>query len=68
MWVEKSRSRRSPPRIRKIWVRKDRLDQVKNISKDRMVKSSTLVWVVKSGEFPNLVKPPLVDNIPSTCA
>ena len=68
VWVEKSRSRKSPPRIRKIWVRKDRLDQAKNISKDKMVKSSTLVWVVKSGEFPNLVKPPLVDNIPSTCA
>jgi len=65
VWVEKSRSRRSPPRIRKIWVRKDLLDQARNMGMEKIVKSPNFVWVAKKREFPNLVKPPLVNPSPT---
>ena len=63
--MRKSRNRKSPPRVKQIWVRKDLVDQVRPKRKEKG-KSTQLVWVVKKNIFPNLVKPPLVDDTPST--
>ena len=65
VWVEKPRNRRSPPRIRKIWVRKDSMNQMRKKGKEMMGKSSTFIWIVKKSEFPNLIKPPLVNLHPT---
>ena len=63
--LRKSRNRKSPPRVKQIWVRKDLVDQVRPKVKEKG-KSTQLVWVVKKNIFPNLIKPPLVDDTPST--
>ena len=65
VWVEKPRNRKSPPSIKKIWVRKDLMNQTRKKGKEMMGKSSTFVWIVKKSEFPNLVKPPLVNPNPT---
>ena len=65
VWVEKPRNRRSPPRIRKFWVRKESMNQMRKKGKEMMGKSSTFIWIVKKSEFPNLVKPPLVNPNPT---
>ena len=64
--LRKSRNRKTPPRVKQIWVRKDLVDRVRPKGKEKG-KSTQLVWVVKKNQFPNLVKPPLVDDTPSTC-
>ncbi|KAK0576347.1 hypothetical protein LWI29_015818 [Acer saccharum] len=63
--LRKSRNRKKPPRVKQIWVRKDLVNQVRPKRKEKG-KSTQLVWVVKKDQFPNLVKPPLVDDTPST--
>ena len=64
--LRKSRNRKSPPIVKQIWVRKDLVDQVRPKGKEKKGKSTQLVWVVKKNIFPNLIKPPLVDDTPST--
>ncbi|KAK0585607.1 hypothetical protein LWI29_031236 [Acer saccharum] len=63
--LRKCRNRKKPPRVKQIWVRKDLVNQVRPERKEKG-KSTQLVWVVKKDQFPNLVKPPLVDDTPST--
>ena len=64
--MRESRKRKSPPRVKRIWVRKDLVNHVRPKGKEKG-KSTQLVWVVKKNQFPNLVKPPLVDVTSSTC-
>ena len=63
--MRKSRNRKSPSRVKQSWVRKDLVNQVRPKVKEKG-KSTQLVWVAKKNQFPNLVKPPLVDVTPST--
>ena len=63
--LRKSRNKKNPPRVKQIWVRKDLFNQVKPKVKEKG-KSTQLVWVAKKNQFPNLIKPPLVDVTPST--
>ena len=59
------RNRRNPPRVKQIWVRKDQVHLFRNMGMEKIVKSPNFVWVAKKREFPNLVKPPLVNTSPT---
>ncbi|KAI9174893.1 hypothetical protein LWI28_024212 [Acer negundo] len=63
--MRESRNKKNTPRVRKIWVRKDLVNQVRPKGKQKG-KSTQFVWVAKKNQFPNLVKSPLVDVTHST--